>query len=785
MRPYRINFTPTLTGNQTMASLISSLFQRDPKHQFPYDLTRKSIATISNVDIAPSCKKAEPEEKATLFSAEQATEAGRTLKLQIQKLKTMRHPGILTYLESTELDGTVYLITEPCLPLNLYIEENSFTEEQLLFGTCWGIYQVLNTLKFLHEANVSHERLSDSIYVTPAGDWKLANLDKTAAFSTANTDLRQLGFVVWQIFNGFREFPHKPPPPGKIPTRLQDFYKRVASPTASRLNAAELIFGGGLCKNRFVDTLLFLEEFQLKEAHEKQAFFANLRDHLGIFPDGVSKYKILPKLLLSYEFGDAGPSILIPLFKLSHLLDEQEYQRKIVPCLVKLFSSPDRATRVKLLESIDEFATHLTPQIVNEKIFSNLATGFSDTSPAVRESTVKAMVSLAEKLNVHNLNNELMKHLARLQGTDEQGGIRTNTTICLGKIGCFLEPANRQKILIGAFTRGMKDPFPPARIAAVLALSATQQFYSLVEVANRIVPALGPLTCDPEKQVRDQAFKALKGFLDNLEKASENPEIIPELEAQVKAGGKGIFGSDKVPQWASWALKSLSGKIYKGTLPSETVVKKEGEVAGKKDDALPHRQNPVSSAPEAPAAPYPNYFPTTSGSAESQGWDVSADDDIVADDDDWGLGFDVEPKPAAPIPAAVKGLKPKPAGGGLKLNAKVQPKTSKNDDLDVLLGISDEKKGSVNSDDGWGLTDDYAKQDPGTKSDDWGGWDSAVPSQPAVNSTGKSREERRAELAARNEARKKELAAKKAQRTSGITKAAAPAKKDSDAWEDF
>lgn len=48
--------------------------------------------------------------------------------------------------------------------------------------------------------------------------------------------------------------------------------------------------------------------------------------------------------------------------------------------------------------------------------FRNLVSGFTDTSPAVRESTVKAMVTFAEKLNYHNLNNDLMKYLARLQG---------------------------------------------------------------------------------------------------------------------------------------------------------------------------------------------------------------------------------------------------------------------------------------------------------------------------------------------------------------------------------
>lgn len=123
-------------------------------------------------------------------------------------------------------------------------------------------------------------------------------------------------------------------------------------------------------KNKFVDTLLFLEEFELKEASEKQSFFMHLRENIDIFPEDVAKYKILPKLILTYEYGDAGPNILIPLFKLGRLLDEAEYQKTIVPCLCKLFGSPDRTTRVKLLERIDEFAPHLTQQVVNDKIFA-------------------------------------------------------------------------------------------------------------------------------------------------------------------------------------------------------------------------------------------------------------------------------------------------------------------------------------------------------------------------------------------------------------------------------
>ena len=53
----------------------------------------------------------------------------------------------------------------------------------------------------------------------------------------------------------------------------------------------------------------------------------------------------------------------------------------------------------------------------------------------------------------------------------------------------------------------LKDPFPPARIAAINALAATQQFYTLAETSGRVVPILCPLMSDPEKPVREQAFK--------------------------------------------------------------------------------------------------------------------------------------------------------------------------------------------------------------------------------------------------------------------------------------
>ena len=60
-------------------------------------------------------------------------------------------------------------------------------------------------------------------------------------------------------------------------------------------------------------------------------------------------------------------------------------------------------------------------------------TGFTDVAPVVREQTVKSVLTIISKLSDRVVNGELLKYLAKT-ANDEQPGIRTNTTICLGKI---------------------------------------------------------------------------------------------------------------------------------------------------------------------------------------------------------------------------------------------------------------------------------------------------------------------------------------------------------------
>ena len=81
-----------------------------------------------------------------------------------------------------------------------------------------------------------------------------------------------------------------------------------------------------------------------------------------------------------------------------------------------------------------------------------------------------------------------------------------------------------------AFLRTLKDPFPPARSAAIGSMAATHGYYTKGDIANRILPALCTLTVDKEKNVRDQIFTTIKMFLRKMEKISEDPQAAAEQE---------------------------------------------------------------------------------------------------------------------------------------------------------------------------------------------------------------------------------------------------------------
>lgn len=482
-------------------------------------------------------------------------------KQSIKRIKTLRHPSILKYVDSSESEKSVCLVTEAVIPLSEYLDNSTkdYTQKQRDFSIAYGILNVAKGLDFLNSGcQLNHNNINiHTIFVNSSGLWKIGGLDyicplgdepparldelsekyippERADPTKARTgpkyavDSWGLGCLVWESFN-------KPVTPsssiktiGRMPKPLSVYYnKLVQSSPRHRVSPMNFIKecqdANVFFSTPLLETILFLDEIQLvKESSEKSKYFSRLETELESFPSDICKNKILPDLINAFEYGEAGSAILNPIFKIGKMLDSEEYQNKLVPCIIKLYACKDRATRCKLLQQLESYINYLNPTVINEQVFPQIINGFLDSNFTIREQTIKSMLHLAPKLSNTNLNDELLKHFSRLQTNDTEGGIRANTIVCLGKIAKLLNSHAQQAIAMPNFLRAFRDPFPPSRHAAIAAISANEAMFNSKDCATKIMPALCAMCIDPDVNVRRIALKSLKLFLDRIHAESES-----------------------------------------------------------------------------------------------------------------------------------------------------------------------------------------------------------------------------------------------------------------------
>ncbi|XP_024515557.1 N-terminal kinase-like protein isoform X1 [Selaginella moellendorffii] len=528
----------------------------------------------------------------------------------VKRLRTVRHPNVLSFLHSTEVEGmegkiTIYVVTEPVMPLAEKIKDMGLIDTQRDEYFAWGLHQVSKAVSFLNnDCKLVHGNVClSAVVVTPALDWKLHAFDVLAEFDGANPeasgpmlqyewlvgsqykslefakadwalirkspqyalDAWGLGCLIYELFSNTNlakteDLRNTAPIPKNL---LPDYQRLLSSQPSRRLNPSKLIENSDFFQNKLVETIQFMEVLNLKDSVEKDSFFRKLSTLVEQLPRQIVLKKILPMVASALEFGSAAAPALTPFLKMGAWLSQDELTSKVVPTIVKLFASTDRAIRASLLQNIDQYGNAFPSQLLDEQVFPHLATGFSDTSALLRELTLKSMLILAPKLSQRTITGSLLKHLSKLQ-VDEEPAIRTNTTILLGNIAGLLNDSTRKRVLINAFTvRALRDGFAPARGAGIMALTATSQYYDVVEIATRVLPSLVNLTIDADSDVRTKAFEATETFLQLVRKhhnkqledgvsPSDNASILPVATS-------GLLG---------WAVSSLKTKAP--DLPSQT-----------------------------------------------------------------------------------------------------------------------------------------------------------------------------------------------------------------------
>jgi SCY1-like protein 1 len=282
---------------------------------------------------------------------------------------------------------------------------------------------------------------------------------------------------------------------------------------------AEVEMSGFWKENPLVALVEGLDGFELRSDGEKSALLRTIKDAAegGSLPEAFLIHRVLPSLLHSLSLPNAPSALMLPLvLAIGKNVPPSTYAKVVLEPVVKLYASPDRGTRMALLEGLDQYGDKLDNKTVNERVWPNLITGFADTVPILREATIKAVYPLAPKLSDRILNNELLRLLAKMQ-TDTEPSIRTNTCILLGRLAPMLGPNTKKKVLVPAFARSLKDSFVHARVAALMALMATAECFDRDDLAARVIPNMSFALVDKEKVVRDQAFKALNMFVKRLE----------------------------------------------------------------------------------------------------------------------------------------------------------------------------------------------------------------------------------------------------------------------------
>ncbi|CAD6445220.1 d5e0a73f-ea7e-42b9-bde2-a327e15f8796 [Sclerotinia trifoliorum] len=603
-------------------------------------------------------------------------------KNAVKKLRTLRHPGVIKVLDTVETDTYIYIATERVVPLRWHIKRKSMSPETLK----WGLFSIAQTIKFINdEASSVHGMLRvGSIYTSESGEWRvggfevLSNMNDTEAIiynygslvpdsgrytppelassgwdsikkhPIYATDSYNYGTLIFEVFNADFTGSDQAGQTKNIPPSMQSSYRRlVNSNPKARLSVGYFVEQGRRSGGFFETPLIKLTEgvdnLGMKSETEREEFLSDLDELSNDFPEDYFKMKILPELLKSVEFGGGGPKVFTVVMKISTKLTDDDFEAKVTPVVVRLFSSPDRAIRVCLLDNLPLMIDRLPQKVVNDKIFPQMVTGFTDLAPVVREQTVKAVLTIIGKLSDRTINGELLKYLAKTSN-DEQPGIRTNTTICLGKIAKNLGVSTRSKVLIAAFTRSLRDPFVHARNAALLALSVTADSFNDDDCANRILPALCPCLIDKEKLIREQTNKTMDVYLQRIRKSAAS---MPDTALPPPTTGEAASSStprmstpqptDAGSSWTGWAISSFTNKIAAATgeiQPSSAVVTPDAHPSSARQENEPRPSTQSASALHRQAVTSPAVAPTnTSSAGQTYFEDANAgEDDMEA----WG-----------------------------------------------------------------------------------------------------------------------------------------------------
>jgi len=344
----------------------------------------------------------------------------------VQKLRTLRHPFILSYLDSTEMDDAIMLVTEQSVPLSAWIKSQSSSSSSssiksssshLLSEIVWGMRCLLEALHFLHSnCNLTHGYIClQSVFVCRTGDWKFGALDLACNLNVYDdrayyrpramnlddrflaperrqfargsendgidpavltkqglADIYSLGMLLQNVMDSLGVVASANA--GKCLKKMQsiEFKKRPSAQQALSMVSDQL------------DLLSRLNELAIKPPADSVDILGHLAQHLDEVPISACHHKILPNVarVLSMSVNDFSKRdsretcrqvVQLAMALLSALaaagkLESFVFNETCLPVVAQLWGMSDRIVRTALLKNLEALAPFISESYVNKQI---------------------------------------------------------------------------------------------------------------------------------------------------------------------------------------------------------------------------------------------------------------------------------------------------------------------------------------------------------------------------------------------------------------------------------
>ncbi|ODV79406.1 ARM repeat-containing protein [Suhomyces tanzawaensis NRRL Y-17324] len=526
----------------------------------------------------------------------------------------------------------------------------------------------------------------------------------------------------------------------KVPSFLLSSLKKLTNPNpSSRITIEKFVqeTESNFTRNNMIISFnQQLEEIKFKNDSEKLEFFkfelsnfipeSTGLENGNIYPNGFLDFKLLPELTLQFN-NLTKAKLQTPLSSLSPLdiqqrqetmsiilnyilkfgvnLSSSQFDKMVKPIILETFSLNDRSIRLVLLNHLPNFEVFLTESEVQLKIFYSLITGFQDTNFMIRETTLKSITIIIDKVSVKQVNQDLLKILAKSQ-VDPKPSIRVNTLVLIIKISGKIYKASKNSVLITALAKSLRDTFTPCKMTALSGFESLIEEFTLEEICSKVLGHLAISLMDKKSlKVRKRAKDIFQLYLDSVERhaktlpETEDNDDSEELEFFEKYGPveakPAVDGQEPTNTGLSDAGTFSFGWNLMSKLSTSAV---EGQLNNDFNSSTPDltRIGTPSSEPlQATLNKKETLWVNDDQALEDDGWDLeddgwgANDDPIVEDTKKISLDTPIK-QPSKMLTTANKAKKTT----GLKLGAK--PTRKPGSTLKLNLTVED------NDDDSWG-----------------------------------------------------------------------------------